>query len=451
MMKIIAIPFGWILKGAYLLVRNYGFALFLFTVIINLVMLPSRIKQQKESAKTAKLRPKLEQLQKKYANNREKYNEAQMELYNEAGVNPMGSCLPLIVTYVILFAIIEVVYAPMSYISNIDSDKIAQAQQTVVDYYYVSQAFANDVPENADRAFSVSERIANGEDIAAVIEGYNADLATASGTKGVKNVTEENLQKVIAGFEANPELYDYFTDTQKVSNRLLYNNGVRAQLIVLSVADDYPELFDQEVVDFCEDFDYTIFGLYLGRYPSWKSVYVIIPIMSLVAQVVMMVVSQLFMKRNGMDAGQGKGMMGMLYVMPLISFWIAFSFPAGIGIYWIFSSLVQLGVTVFINLYYTPARLDKILENDKKKARKRPSLYQMALEQQKAMNAQNGNADSSLLDTDEIKLSKNERKEIERQRINEARAKLVMDDEEDVDPRVLEARKKMAEKYGDDY
>ena len=67
MMKIIAAPLGFVLKIAYQLVKNYGVALFLFTIIINLVMLPSRIKQQKESGKQAKLRPKLEQIQKKYA------------------------------------------------------------------------------------------------------------------------------------------------------------------------------------------------------------------------------------------------------------------------------------------------------------------------------------------------------------------------------------------------
>ena len=154
------------------------------------------------------------------------------------------------------------------------------------------------------------------------------------------------------------------------------------------------------------------------------------------------------MKKNGGNISQGNGMMTAMYIMPLISFAIAFGFPAGIGIYWIFSSVVQLAITIGINLYYTPERMEKILAKEAKKNR-RPSLYQMALEQQKAMNAQNG-VSSDDDDDAEIKLSRNERKELERQKINEARKKLV-DDDEDLDPRVVEARKRMAEKYGEDY
>lgn len=441
-MRIIAIPFGWILKLAYMLVKNYGIALFLFTVVINLIMLPSRIKQQKDSGKMARLKPKLDQIQKKYANNREKLNEATMELYSQENVNPMGSCLPLIITYVILFAIIEVVYAPMTYISNLPSEKITAASQTVVDYYRVSKEIADDTTDAEPIPRTLAERIAAGESVVEIVTGYNETLG----------FTDERLAEIISNFEANPGLDEYFNDNQKVSSRLLAGGSTsRAQLIVLSVADDYPQLFDSEIVDFCEDFNYTFLGLYLGRYPSWSTIYIIIPITSLLTQLVLMFLSQYFMKKNGQATQQGKGMMTMLYLMPLLSFWIAFSFPAGIGIYWIFSAVVQLIQTVAINLYFTPARMDKILAKDAKKTR-RPSLYQMALEQQRA---QNGGAagTSSLLDDDddaERKLTKNERKELERQKINEARKKLV-EDEENVDPRVLEARRKMAEKYGDDY
>ena len=442
MMKILAIPFGWILKAAYMLVKNYGIALFLFTVVINLIMLPSRIKQQKDSAKMARLKPKLDQLQKKYANNREKLNEATMELYSQENVNPMGSCLPLVITYVILFAIIEVVYAPMTYISNLPSEKITAASQTVVDYYKVAKAVADDTTDAEPIAKTLAERVAAGESIEEIITGYNEALG----------FTDENLAGIIANFEAYPGLDEYFNDNQKVSSRLLAGGSInRAQLIVLSVADDYPQLFDSEIVSFCEDFNYTFLGLYLGRYPSWSTIYIIIPITSLVTQLILMFLSQYFMKKNGQNTQQGKGMMTMLYLMPLLSFWIAFSFPAGIGIYWIFSALVQLMTTIGVNLYFTPARLDKIIAKDAKKTR-RPSLYQMALEQQRAQNGGAAASESSLLDDDDDdrKLTKSERKELERQKINEARKRLV-EDEEEVDPRVLEARRKMAEKYGDDY
>ena len=141
-------------------------------------------------------------------------------------------------------------------------------------------------------------------------------------------------------------------------------------------------------------------------------------------------------------------MMGFLYAMPVISFIIAFSFPAGIGIYWIFSSVLSLAQSVALQLYFTPERLDKILAKEAKKKGRRPSLYQLALEQQKAQQGSNSGSLLDDLDDAEVKLSKNERKEIERLKINEARKRLA-DDDEDEDPRVVEARKRMAEKYGD--
>ena len=123
-MGIIAWPFGKLLWLCYEIISNYGWALFLFSLLIKLIMLPSSCKQQLSMAKTQKLGPKLEQLKKKYANNKEKLNEATMELYNQENVNPMGSCLPMVLTMVILFVVVEVVYAPLSYISGLPKEKI---------------------------------------------------------------------------------------------------------------------------------------------------------------------------------------------------------------------------------------------------------------------------------------------------------------------------------------
>ncbi len=445
MMKIIAIPFGWILKICYTLVKNYGVALFLFTIVTKLVMLPSSIKQQKSSARLRKLQPKLDQIKKKYANNRDKLNEATMQVYNDEGVSPTNGCLGMVLTYVILFAVIEVVYAPLTYISGLPADKIDASVQTVVDYYNMSVSVKNDKADGETEALTLSERLAQGTNLEELLKGYNEKLSDKL------KLSDERLAAVTAGFEADPTMDEYFNDSKKFSSRLVAGGATsRVQLLVLSVAKDYPQLFDSEVADFCDGFNYEFMGLYLGNYPSWSTIYILIPILSLVSQLILTVISGLMMKRQGVS--QGGAMMGMLYVMPLVSFWIAFSFPAGIGIYWIFSSVLALVQTVAVQLYFTPERMDKILEKEAKKKKRKPSIYQLALEQQKA---QQGGSSTSLiddLDAPEVKLSKNERKEIERRKINEARKRLVSeDDDADEDPRLIEARKKLAEKYGDDY
>lgn len=448
MFKIIAWPFGKLMWLCWLVLKNYGVALFAFTLIIKLILLPSSVKQQKSTVRMAKLTPKLEQIKKKYANNQEKLNEATMELYNQENINPMGSCLPMIITLVILFAIIEVVYAPLTYISGIDSQKIDAASTTLTDIYGISTVLK-------ENEVTVSGLLADGTDLYETLMSYESIAA-----KG-----EDTVKSVAEALEANPGLDEYITDTQKVSSKLVQNTG-RTELLVLSVAKDYPDLFDKELSDFCADFDYTFLGVYLGDYPSWNSWLILIPIISFLSQLAVTIISQYYTKKqNGAAANANKSMTAMLYIMPLFSFWIAFSYPAGLGIYWIFSAVLSLLQTVFLHMYLTPERVDKMTEKENKKKRK-PSIYQMALEQQKAqLAAANGGTlpDKNALDelNDDVKLSKSERKELERLRLNEAREAFerkygtVAEDAdntsspEEENEALVAARKRMAQKYGD--
>ena len=449
-MNIIAWPFGKLLWLCYLVIKNYGIALLVFTLLIKLILLPSSIKQHKSMIKTARLNPKLEQIKKRYANNKEKLNEATMELYNQENVNPMGSCLPMIITFVLLFAVIDVVYAPLTHISGIDKDKISAATATVSEYYTASSALKKDTDEAfGGDGITVSELLNAGVDVKEKLMSY----------ENVAKLGEDKVAKIAETLVANTGLDEYFTDTTKVSDKLIAGgNTSRSELLVLSVSRDYPALFDAEIASFCDDFDYTFLGIYLGAYPSWKSVLVIIPILSLISQLAVTVVSQYYNKKNGMNSGNSS-MNAMLYVMPLFSFWIAFSFPAGLGIYWIFSSVIQLAQTVGLNLYYNKARMEKVIEKEKKNAKnKRPSLYQQMLEQQKAQLAEmNGGKapEKNALDEldDEAKLSRAERKELERARINEARAKseeLYEYTDEELE-KLNAARRKMAEMFGEEY
>ncbi|MGN0594231.1 MAG: YidC/Oxa1 family membrane protein insertase [Hominimerdicola sp.] len=65
-MNIIAAPLGWIMKGCYYLVQNYGLALLMFTILVKLITFPLQVKQEKNMAKTQLLAPELEKLKKKY-------------------------------------------------------------------------------------------------------------------------------------------------------------------------------------------------------------------------------------------------------------------------------------------------------------------------------------------------------------------------------------------------
>ena len=86
-------------------VGNWGWAMVVFTVMIRLVLTPLDIKSRVSMRKTQKLQPQLTALQKKYANDKEKLNAKTAELYKKEHINPLSSCLPLLLTWPILIAV----------------------------------------------------------------------------------------------------------------------------------------------------------------------------------------------------------------------------------------------------------------------------------------------------------------------------------------------------------
>ena len=93
-----------ILDGIYVVVGNYGWAIILFTLLIKLIILPFDVKSRKSMRKTQQIQPELNRLQKKYQNDKDKLNRKTMELYKKHNISPMSSCLPMLLTMPILFA-----------------------------------------------------------------------------------------------------------------------------------------------------------------------------------------------------------------------------------------------------------------------------------------------------------------------------------------------------------
>jgi len=84
--------------------NSFPLALIVLTVGLRLITLPLTLPQQRSMRKMSEIQPMLKELQKKYANNREKLSQEQMKLYREHGVNPLGGCLPLLLQLFIMIA-----------------------------------------------------------------------------------------------------------------------------------------------------------------------------------------------------------------------------------------------------------------------------------------------------------------------------------------------------------
>ena len=367
--EILGYPLGWVMWLIYKIVSDYGIAIIVFTFLTKLVMFPTGYKQQLSSVRMQSLNPKLANLRKQYANNREKLAEEQQKLYAEEGVNPMGSCLPLLVTFLILYGVLDVVYRPLTHILRIKEDVILKMQEIII-----------------------------------ATEEWG--------------ITKDALK-------SRPEL----TILQQVKEhgQVFIENGISSD-IVKSVT----------------EFKNTFLGVDLGQIPSlrpdvWDSAaiaLVMIPIVSGIVQIVYSLYTSHKSKQMNPDIQGAGAMKVMMLIMPLFSVWLAFKVPAGVGFYWIWSSVFAFLQSFILYTYFTPKRVEAINEKLKEKNKnKKPGFMQRMLDQQAQLNQQVNDAKSAgrdVYDQATENMSKSEKNKYNRDLIKEA-------------------RKKMAEEYGEEY
>ena len=127
MSQIITIPFGYLLDLLYQLTNNFGWALILFTICVQVVLLPINAKSKKSMMKMSRIQPKIQAIQKKYANDQQKQNEAIQQLQKEEGATiGCGGCLWSFVPLLILLPLYQVVRQPIVFMLH-ESSETAQA------------------------------------------------------------------------------------------------------------------------------------------------------------------------------------------------------------------------------------------------------------------------------------------------------------------------------------
>ena len=129
-------PFGLLLQWLYSIVQNYGIAVILFALLVKLVCIPLTIKSKKSMLAMSAMNAELQQLQKKYANNRVKLNEEMQKLYEKHGVSPMSGCLPNLIPLPIMMGLYYAVQQPLQYIVGLSRETvIALAQMIGLDQF----------------------------------------------------------------------------------------------------------------------------------------------------------------------------------------------------------------------------------------------------------------------------------------------------------------------------
>ncbi len=132
--NIINIPLGWVLRFiASAFQGNFAAAVFIFTLLINIVFIPLTIKSQKSAVSQLRIKPKLDALKEKYGDDKQKYSMAMQELYQKEGVSMSGGCLPMIIRLVIMMSIYYLIMSPLTYLMRVDSGVIAEATKALQD------------------------------------------------------------------------------------------------------------------------------------------------------------------------------------------------------------------------------------------------------------------------------------------------------------------------------
>ena len=319
---IINVPLGYVMKFCYTLTNNYVFALLLFALILQIVLLPFGIKQQKNSIKQAKLAPKVMAVRKKYAGRtdkatQQKMSQEVMEVYQANNFNPAGGCLPLLIQLPILLSLYNVVINPLRYICGLAADTVT-AMVTAV--------------QNS------------GLDIT------NYNFTRYPGLALTKFLEDEGAAHA-----------DIFKDVSGVG--------------------DYSSLLDK-----IPDFKVGSMDLSITPSINQISWYWLIPLLTFAFALASQLIIRKFQYQSPETKEQQKSlsMKIMTVSMPLMSAWIAFMVPAAIGVYWIFRSIIstvqQILLSIFMPAPHFTEEDFKKAEHDanRKKRKKKPkSLYHL--------------------------------------------------------------------------
>ena len=145
---IIQVPFGYLMGWLYQFTNNYGIALILFSIIVQLVMLPMTAKSKKSMMKMSRLQPRMQEIQRRYADDPQRQNAAIQAMYKEEGVSMGGGCLWSLVPMLIIIPLYTVVRQPLVYMlheSLETANQIVDVLKTAAPEAFGSNAYYNQI------------------------------------------------------------------------------------------------------------------------------------------------------------------------------------------------------------------------------------------------------------------------------------------------------------------
>lgn len=320
----ICVPFAWLVRLFYNLTNSYGVALILFTLVIKLIMLPFQMKSKKSMMRMSRVSGQMQDLQKRYAKNQAKLQEEMQKLYEEEGVNPMSGCLWSFLPLPILMALYSIIRQPITHFMMLSKDVLQTVVQSVAD-------------AGVDLTNIVMMDKATG---APALKDGLYQMAAYGQINLVKAVQEMGLSTPEGWFDVN---YNFLG------------------LDLTATPWEYVKSFT---------FTWAVIGV------------ILIPILAGLSQFVF---SKLTMKTQPQaDAAGGASMKSMMYMMPLMSVYIAFIMPAALGVYWIAQSVFSLIQEAILNKTFSA----KLSEEEEARFQARQADRQRRMEEARVQERQ---------------------------------------------------------------
>lgn len=334
---------GYILQGLYYVLdfftkdantANVGLCIILFTFIINALMIPLQIKQQKFSRLSAVMNPEIMAIQNKYKNKKDQASQQKMSMetqavYQKYGVSPASGCLPLLITMPFLFALYRVIYNIPAYVPQV---------------YHIYEGLADQLK-------------AAGITIQTIVTDAGVKTNTYTVTTAINAAGKLTADKTAINYYV-----DILGQISSSGWKTLIGNVKYAQFV------DVMKTTAREA-----NHINSFLGLNIADTPSIKSISIVIPILSAATQIISTKISMAGMPQQNTDPNStsAQTMKTMNTTMPLVTGLMCFMFPIGVGVYWITGNIFRIIQSLAINRIFKNMDVDEMVKENLKKAKEK--------------------------------------------------------------------------------
>ncbi|MBP3468669.1 MAG: membrane protein insertase YidC [Lachnospiraceae bacterium] len=335
---------GWIMNGIYKVldglfgIQNLGLCIIIFSIIIFALMTPLQVKQQKFSKLSAVMQPEIQKIQKKYQNKKDQASMQKMQeetqlVYQKYGVSPTGSCVQLAIQFPVLMALWQVIYKIPAYVGSV-RDVFTDVVAKIVSVNGYTDLIQNFITDN---------------------KMTRVQLVLEEG-KATSNSIIDFL------YALSPSQWEQLSDMNQFSS---FSGMIDKSAAEISKMQNF---FGLNIAD--QPLTY-IKAAIAGGAIALAIAALLIPILAWATQVLNYKLMPQAGSQDDSNSAMNSSMKTMNTVMPLMSAVFCFTFPVGLGIYWIASAVVRSVQQVVINRHLDKMDINDLINENMKKIEKK--------------------------------------------------------------------------------